>query len=63
MDINISNEQLTDILKILDTCSQRGSFKAIEMEGIGKLYNTLLEKLELSNKKENNIDNIENDKN
>ena len=63
MDINISNEQLTDILKILDTCCQRGSFKAIEMEGIGKLYNTLLEKLNNFNKEENNIDNIENDKN
>ena len=58
MDINISNEELIDILKILDTCCQRGSFKAVEMEGIGKLYNILLNKLNNFNKEDE-----ENDKN
>ena len=46
--INIGDFQT--ILNIIDICSQRGSFKAIELEGVGKIYNKLLNFIKQSQK-------------
>jgi|TARA_B110000027_G_C15856489_1_gene184998 hypothetical protein len=54
--VEITEEQLKDIIKIIDISCQRGAFKAIEMEGVGKLYITLLEKLKIrSGEEKNNV--------
>ena len=54
--VKITEEQLKDIIKIIDISCQRGAFKAIEMEGVGKLYITLLEKLKIrSGEEKNNV--------
>lgn len=52
--VKITEEQLKDIIKIIDISCQRGAFKAIEMEGVGKLYITLLEKLKIRSEEEKN---------
>ena len=44
--VEITLEQLKDILQIIDCSCQRGTFKAIEIQSIGKLYMDLLQKLE-----------------
>ena len=54
MNFEINENELKDILRIIDICCQRGSFKAVEIEGIGKLYNNLLKKLSLEKEKEEN---------
>jgi hypothetical protein len=49
-DLNISD--LIAIRNILDAASQRGAFKASEMEAVGKVYNKLNNFLEAAAKKE-----------
>ena len=54
--VEITEEQLKEKIKIIDISCQRGAFKAIEMEGVGKLYITLLEKLKIrSGEEKNNV--------
>jgi hypothetical protein len=49
-DLNISD--LTAIKSIIDIASQRGAFKAAELESVGKIYNKLDKFLEAVTKKE-----------
>lgn len=49
-DLNISD--LLALRNILDVASQRGAFKAAEMESVGKTYNKLNLFLESISKKE-----------
>ena len=44
--VQITNEQLKDILQIIECSCQRGTFKAIEMQSVGKLYIDLLKIIE-----------------
>ena len=37
----ISLQHLTNLLNIVDLSSQRGAFRATELEGIGSTYNTI----------------------
>jgi hypothetical protein len=49
-DLNISD--LSALRSILDVASQRGAFKAAELEAVGKIYNKLNSFLEAVTKKE-----------
>jgi hypothetical protein len=49
-DLNISD--LSAIKSIIDIASQRGAFKAAELESVGKIYNKLDKFLEAVTKKE-----------
>lgn len=49
-DLNISD--LAAIKSIIDIASQRGAFKAAELESVGKIYNKLDKFLEAVTKKE-----------
>lgn len=44
--VEITQEHLKDILQIIECSCQRGTFKAIEMQSVGKLYIDLLKLLE-----------------
>jgi len=37
--VNLSVGDLQSVLNIMDLCTQRGSFRASELEGVGRLYN------------------------
>lgn len=50
-DLNISD--LIALKSIVEISSQRGTFKANELEGVGKVYNKLSNFLESVAKKEN----------
>jgi hypothetical protein len=50
-DLNISD--LLAVKSIIEIASQRGAFKANELEGVGKIYNKLSNFLEAVAKKEN----------
>jgi hypothetical protein len=50
-DLNISD--LLAVKSIIEISSQRGAFKANELEGVGKIYNKLSNFLEAVTKKEN----------
>ena len=50
-DLNISD--LLAVKSIIEIASQRGAFKANELEGVGKIYNKLSNFLEAVTKKEN----------
>ena len=49
-DLNIND--LAALRSILDVASQRGAFKAAELEAVGKIYNKLNTFLEAVSKKE-----------
>jgi hypothetical protein len=49
-ELNISD--LIALKNIVDVASQRGAFKAAELEGVGKVYNKLNNFLESVTKKE-----------
>lgn len=49
-DLNISD--LAAVKSIIDIASQRGAFKAAELESVGKIYNKLDKFLEAVSKKE-----------
>jgi hypothetical protein len=49
-DLNIND--LSAIRSIIDVASQRGTFKAAELEAVGKVYNRLTSFLESVSKKE-----------
>jgi hypothetical protein len=49
-DLNIND--LSALRSILDVASQRGAFKAAELEAVGKIYNKLNSFLEAVTKKE-----------
>lgn len=49
-DLNISD--LSAIKSIIDIASQRGAFKAAELESVGKIYNKLDKFLDAVTKKE-----------
>jgi hypothetical protein len=49
-DLNI--QDLVGLKSIIDVASQRGAFKAVEMEAVGKLYNKLNNFLESVSSKE-----------
>ncbi len=49
-DLNIND--LSALRSILDVASQRGAFKAAELEAVGKIYNKLNAFLEAVTKKE-----------
>ncbi len=49
-DLNISD--LVALKSIIDVASQRGAFKANELEAVGKIYNKLNSFLEAVTKKE-----------
>ena len=38
---NFNLADLTNIINIIDVCTQRGAFRALELEGIGALYTKL----------------------
>ncbi len=50
-DLNISD--LIALKSVVEIASQRGSFKANELEGVGRVYNKLSNFLESVAKKEN----------
>ena len=49
-DLNVSD--LTALRSIIDVASQRGAFKAGELEAVGKIYNRLSTFLDSVSKKE-----------
>lgn len=49
-DLNISD--LMAVRSVIDIASQRGAFKAAELESVGKIYNKLNNFLESVSKKE-----------
>jgi len=49
-DLNVSD--LTALKSIIDVASQRGAFKANELEAVGKVYNRLSTFLDSVSKKE-----------
>ena len=38
---NFNLADLTNLINIIEVCTQRGAFKAPELEGVGSLYNKL----------------------
>ena len=38
MDASLSSNDLVNILKIIEICTQRGGFRAIELKGVGEIY-------------------------
>ena len=38
MDASLSSNDLVNILKIIEMCTQRGGFRAIELKGVGEIY-------------------------
>lgn len=49
-DLNVSD--LTAIRSIIDVATQRGAFRAAELESVGKIYNKLSNFLEAITKKD-----------
>ena len=40
-DISITVNDLSSVVNVIDVCTQRGAFKAAELEMVGKLYTKL----------------------
>ena len=61
--MELTGNDLVNVLRIIDICSQRGCLKGPELKGVGEIYekiSNLVKELSSKNQQQNNVDkNIE----